>query len=286
MKALMTTLAVIVACSCLLGGCALDIGSAPVKPPWKVTADPVVWIVVADISQSTRPFRGEYLSALTRILEDVRYGDTVVVMSAENKSVQNSDFWVEVDVPAFRYVPSTPLPDTDNSDLLNGWIAKQTPLYQAALAKFKSEHDLVAVRKHIVELSRGPLAHDVAAGTDIFGALYVAGTLFSATHGERRLVLLSDGLVVTPEANWHSGDVTQASVERVVAAQRRSGRLPDLQATSAVLVGANTSDPSRFASLERGWRQYLQATKSDLAHFMRKYSSTILDQWLPNRPAP
>jgi hypothetical protein len=51
-----------------------------------------------------------------------------------------------------------------------------------------------------------------------------------------------------------------------------------------VLVGANTSDPVRFASLERGWQLYLAATKGDLAHFMRRYSSTILDQWLPNRP--
>ena len=140
------------------------------------------------------------------------------------------------------------------------------------------------VRKDIIKLSRGPLAHDVAAGTDIFGALYVASTLFSATPGERRLVLLSDGLVQTPEANWRYGRVTQASVDRVVAAQRRSGQLPDLKATSAVLVGAHTSDPGRFAALERGWRQYLAATNGVLAHFMRKYSSTILDQWLPDRP--
>ena len=284
MKARVIFLTVLVACSGLLGGCAIEIGNQQLDPPWEKTTAPIVWIVVGDVSQSTRPFRDEYLSALTRILEEIRYGDTVVVMSAENESVQNSDFWVECDVPAFRYVPSTPRPDTDNADMTNGWIAKQTPLYEAALDKFKREHDLVDVRKDIIKLSRGPLAHDVAAGTDIFGALYVASTLFSATPGERRLVLLSDGLVQTPEADWRYGPVTQASVDRVVTAQRRSGRLPDLKATSAVLVGAHTSDPGRFAALERGWRQYLAATNGVLAHFMRKYSSTILDQWLPDRP--
>jgi hypothetical protein len=284
MKARMTILTILVAFWCLLGGCALDIGNAPVSAPWDKTASPITWVVVADVSQSTRSFRGEYLSALARILQSVRYGDTVVVMSAENDSVQNSRFWVEYDVPALHYVPSTPRPDTDNADMLNAWIAKQTPLYKTAVDKFKREHSLADVRRHIIALSRDPLAHDVAVGTDIFGALYVAGTLFSATPGERRLVLLSDGLVVTPEANWHSGAVTRASVDRVLAAQRRTGRLPDLRATSVVLVGANTSDPVRFASLEQGWQLYLAATNGDLAHFMRRYSSTILDQWLPNRP--
>lgn len=286
MKARMLIVVTLVACSGLMSACALDIGNKPVEPPWETTANPIVWVVVADVSQSTRPFRGEYLSALTRILEDIRYGDTVVVMSAENESVQNSDFWVEYDVPAFRYVPSTPRPETDNADMTNGWVAKQTPLYEAALAAFMQEHDLAKAQRRIVALSRGPLEHDVAVGTDICGALYVAGTLFAATPGERRLVLLSDGLIQTPEANWRSGKVTPDSVSRLVAAQRREDRLPDLRATSTVLVGGHANDPRRYASLERAWRQYVAATNGDLAHFMRRYSSTILDQWLPDRQEP
>lgn len=247
---------------------------------WMHAQQPTTWVVVVDVTQSTRDARRSYLVALERTLSAVTYGDRVVVMSAENASVVDADLWVEEQLPRFSFTPSTPRPDTDNDLLLQAWVDEQNQSYRTGLAAFRRMHDLVKVRALILAHVRPHVLGDVAAGTDLFGALYVAGTLMEG-GGANRVVLITDGLVQTSGVDWRRGKVASSSVDRLVKDQRKGGELPSLHGARVMLVGASTQADD-FASLRAAWCRYLRAADGQLEpqYFMSKFSSTLFGQWV------
>ena len=286
-RILILALTVLFASCLLLSACGLggSFGGASdtAAEPWTAKAKLITWVVIVDVTKSTRAFRGEYVAALSRILEAVNYGDTVVLMSGENDSVENARYWVEEVVPRFDFMLE-PRPDTDNGLMLDAWRAKQTKRYEDGLAKFEATYALDKIRAKLLARVRGHILKDVVGGTDLFGAAFLAGTLFSATDGEHRMVMLSDGLVQTdkPKVDWRHHEVTTAGVERIVTAQRRDKRLPNLHNATTILIGAHTSDGSSFSALRDGWSQYVAAANGSLepTYFMRRLSTTLLDGWL------
>jgi len=270
-------LAVALAVAMLASACG---GEGAAVEEWTRAPQPTTWLCIIDVSQSTLDARRTYLAALERALGAITYGDRVVVMSAENSSVVNADLWVEQQLPSFSFTPSTPRPDTDNDLLLRAWADEQNQRYRAGLAAFGKTHDLARIHTRILARVRPHVLRDVAAGTDLFGALYVAGTLMHGTDANR-VVLITDGLVQSSGVNWRCGKVAASSVDRLAKAQRKAGELPDLCRADVILVGAST-EARDFAALRAAWCRYVEATggKLESQYFMSKCSSTLFDAWV------
>jgi len=213
------------------------------SPIWESQDARVSYVVVCDVTRSTLWQRDEYVYGLARVLDGVSYGDHLIVMSAEDASVQNSELWIEEALPNYSFTPS-PRPDTDNQLLLDSWQQKQEQIFKQGSEEFVVSHDLSTWRDETLASVQGRILGRVANGSDLAGALYLAGQLLGTTTGrqERRLVLFTDGLIQTPDSNWRSGRVTLGDVKRLVKQQRSAGSLPDLKDVTVTLIGAHADD--------------------------------------------
>ena len=250
---------------------------------WGAQAKPTSYVVVCDVTRSTVGSRDEYIEGLARVLDGVQYGDHVIVMSAEDSSVQNSELWVEETLPGYRFSPS-PRPETDNQLLLDAWQKGEEQRYQQGLDDFASTHDLAAWREKTLARVRDEVLGRVASGTDLAGALYLAGQLLdsSSTTQARRLVMFSDGLIQTASVDWRSGKVTPRDVERLVKQASSGGSLPYLDGVSVTLIGARAEDEKRLAALRGAWSDYVSACGGELdpRFFMTHLSETLYGEWL------
>ena len=264
-----------------LSACGAGQPSSPMS--WETQAAPMDYAVVCDVTQSTLGARDEYVDGLVRVLEGLGHGDRLVVMSAEDSSVQNSELWLEEELPSYAFTPS-PRPETDNELLLDAWQKKEQQRYENGMADFAAAHDLGAWRQDALKRVQGKVHGRVAAGTDLAGALYLAGQLLgSASCGEeRRLVLFTDGLIQTPAVDWRGGAVTSGAVERLVREQRRAGALPDLAGVTVILIGARAENEKRLAALRGAWSRYVSACggRLDPRFFMSHLSETLYGEWL------
>jgi len=264
-----------------LSACGAGQSSSPMS--WEPHDAPANYVVVCDVTQSTLEARGEYVDGLAHVLEGLGYGDHLVVMSAEDSSVQNSELWIEEELPRYVFTAS-PRPGTDNKLLLDAWKTKEQQRYEDGSAGFAAAHDVGAWREEALQRVQRKVLGRVAAGTDLAGALYLAGQLLgTAPHSEeRRLVLFTDGLIQTPAVNWRGGAVTSRAVERLVSEQRRVGALPDLAGVKVILIGARADDEKRLAALRSAWRRYVSACGGELepGSFMSHLSETLYGEWL------
>ena len=250
---------------------------------WETQSTPVSYVVVCDVTRSTLWERDEYLSGLGRVLDGVSYGDHIVVMSAEDSSVENSDMWIEESVPRYSFSPS-PRPDTDNQLLLDSWQKKQEELYRKGLDEFAATHDLTTWRSDALAGVKDRLMSGAANGSDLAGALYLAGQLLGDSSGkeDRRLVLFTDGLIQTPDVDWRSGKVTAGDVTRLVKRQRNAGSLPDLTGVSVTLIGARADDERLLPGLRNAWSKYVASCGGSLdpRFFMSHLSETLYADWM------
>ena len=264
-----------------LSACGAGQSSSPMS--WETQAAPMDFVVVCDVTQSTVAARDEYVDGLSRVLEGLDYGDRLVVMSAEDSSVQNSELWIEEELPRYAFTPS-PRPETDNQLLLDAWQTEEQQRYEDGTAGFAAAHDLGAWRQEALKRVQGKVLGRVVTGTDLAGALYLAGQLLGSEsrREERRLVLFTDGLIQTPAVNWRGGKVTARAVERLVREQRRAGALPDLAGVKVILIGARADDDKRLAALRGAWSTYVSACggKLDPRFFMSHLSETLYGEWL------
>ena len=260
----------------------------PTAQTWDAQPAPASYVVVCDVTQSTRDSRDEYVEGLRRVLDGVRPGDRVIVMSAEDSSVQNSELWVEETLPRFEFSPS-PAPETDNQLLLDAWQREQEQRYKQGLDAFSAAHDLAAWREETLARLEGRVLGRVAAGTDLAGALYLAGQLLDSSSApqDRCLVLFTDGLIQTAAADWRSGRVTAGDVKELVKQTRSDGSLPDLQGVTVTLIGARADDEARLAALRGAWSDYVAACGGELdpRFFMSHLSETLYGEWLDQRTA-
>ena len=267
-----------------VSACGAGQPSSPMS--WDTQAVPMDYAVVCDVTQSTLGARDEYVDGLVRVLEGLGHGDRLVVMSAEDSSVQNSELWIEEELPRYAFTPS-PRPETDNQLLLDAWQTEEQQRYEDGTAGFAAAHDLGAWRQEALKRVQGKVLGRVVTGTDLAGALYLAGQLLGSEsrREERRLVLFTDGLIQTPAVNWRGGKVTARAVERLVREQRRAGALPDLAGVTVILIGARADDDKRLAALRGAWSTYVSACggKLDPRFFMSHLSETLYGEWLGER---
>ncbi len=270
------------ACILTLAACGSGRPASPTGA-WVAPPDPTSYVVVCDVTRSTLGSRDEYLAGLARVLEGVQPGDHVVVMSAEDSSVQNSELWIEEELPRFEF-SLPPAPDTDNQLLLDAWQKEQEQRYRQGLEDFATTHDLVAWRDETLARVENAVKSRAASGTDLAGAVYLAGQLLgsSSGSGDRRLVLFTDGLIQTPSVDWRSGRVTAGDVKRLVKQERSDGALPDLKGVQVTLIGARAEDEQRLSALRGAWSDYVAACGGELdpRFFMSHLSEMLYGEWL------
>ncbi|GEM_PF-4902794 len=260
-------------------------GSATVRPAasWETQDAPTSYVVVCDVTRSTLQERDEYVDGLSRVLKGLTFGDHVIVMSAEDSSVQNSELWIEETLPHYAFSPS-PRPETDNQLLLDAWQQKQEELHQQGSQDFAASHDLTTWRDETLAGVKEQILGRAANGSDLAGALYLAGQLLGDSSGkeDRRLVLFTDGLIQTPDVDWRSGKVTAGDVNRLVRRQRSAGSLPNLNGVSVTLIGARADDERLLPGLRNAWSKYVAACGGDLdpRFFMSHLSETLYADWM------
>ena len=185
------------------------------------------WVVLVDLSLSTSSVRHEYVDALRRILTAVQPGDYLTIASIERSSIENSHFLYQGALPTSCSGRRRPPPATTRwfcrpSRPRSSSAARTSRLGSSALtAGTPNFSEFSASVTHTVLTYRSP-------ATDIFGALQLAGNLFSASSGPCRLVMLTDGVVEDAQVNFRRDYPSDALIRSLARDQQLQHRLPDL----------------------------------------------------------
>lgn len=265
----------------VVAGCGGGDGDASVGP----TQDPrssADWVVVADLSQSTRAYRDDFLHVIELVLEKVRPGDRLTVLTVEKTAVTNARYLVEHEFPQFMFSPS-PRPEGDNEMRQNNYKADEAARLAKEQAAWDADHDLAAERAAILRKVKNPILKARSTPSDIFGGLFLAGNALASAPGGKYIVLLSDGLVNYSGVNWQHQLLNRALVRKTIARQRKNGDFPELAGAQVFVVGAAADNAREFASLRQAWVQYIRATGGNLdgqVHFVNQLDEFGFSAWL------
>jgi hypothetical protein len=240
------------------------------------------WVVLVDLSQSTLPFRRDYLDALGHVLRAVRPGDSLTILSIERSSVQNAQFLYQGTFPRYQFEPSPP-PDTDNPLAIKDHKAQEQQRRAREQAQFNRAHNLTTEMRRLRDGMASKVLTSRARATDIFGSLLLAGNQFSATPGPHRLIMLSDGVVVDGEVDFPREPPTTSLIARIAHRQKREHRLPNLRGAELLVVGARLGGAARFAQLSRAWQLYINRYAGghlQARFFMSRLSDGLFAAWL------
>jgi hypothetical protein len=226
--------------------------------------------------------RRDYVEALRRILNCIQPGDTLAIVSIEKSSIENSHYLFQGTFPRYVFVPGTP-PNTDNPLLLDAFKTREEKRRADEQAAFDLTHDLSAELKAVRSTTTHTILTYRSPATDIFSALQLAGALFSAADGPRRLAMLTDGVVQTPQVDFRRQPPTRSSIAQLAHTQRLHHELPSLHGARVLVVGARLGSTSGFAGLSYGWCTYINryaGGRLQSRFFMSRLSDQLLQAWL------
>lgn len=271
-------LALCAASVCLLDACGPSTQRVSRAAPLLGTT----WVMLVDLSGSTLSARHDYIDALREVLNAVRPGDHLAILSIEQSSIENSRYLYQGEFPCFVFRPGTS-PDTDNQLLLEAFKAKEKQRYANEKAQFERSHDLNTLRRRIrTAVTHAILTHKAPA-TDIFGALQLGGNLLSTTKGPRRLVMLTDGVVEDQQVSFRRHPPTDTVISSLARTQRLEHRLPSLHGARVLVVGARLGGAVGFAQLGHAWCLYINRHAGGSLQsrfFMSRLSDQLFSAWL------
>lgn len=101
--------------------------------------------------------------------------------------------------------------------------------------------------------------------TDIFGALYLAGIIFSGDPGEKKLVILSD-MRNTTYVNLESPSSID---EKMLVNVEKAGLIPDLKGVKVWVMGVSScgKDVKYWLSLKKFWEEFFTKSGASLLSF-------------------
>jgi hypothetical protein len=102
--------------------------------------------------------------------------------------------------------------------------------------------------------------------THVVDAAHVAAQLFrnDIRRTSRYCLYLTDGLEESRDANFRLNPPGTSDTEALVARLRVAGRLPALQGTRVVVVGARASSPEAMVAVEHFWRRFFAAAGAEM----------------------
>lgn len=279
-RAALGAVALLACMGLLLGGCGTGGNPSSSSPP-TAESQASTWVLVVDLSKSTLPYRGEFVRSLGVILDNVRPGDRLAVVSVESTAVKDSRYLYEAEVPSFSFSPS-PRPETDNDLVNDAFDAGEQQRYDRELAAWQKAHSPEDLKNEVLAAVERPIRETVSSPSDLFGGLYLAGGILSSAPGKKRVVMLSDGLVNYAGVNWQHKTVTKADVKAALEKQNADGDKPDLHGSPVFMIGVSADSAKKFAALRSAWMRYLEAVGGKLGEqdFLRQLETFRLEDWL------
>lgn len=158
----------------------------------------------------------------------------------------------------------------------------------AKLGGFRAEMDvsIADTGKHYDDLATGKLVHEKAQSTiaallkpvkgsmetrilDVISALEPLITEARTNKQRIRLLMLTDGIEETQEANMAKSTVDDTWINRVIAARQRAKLIPKLVDVETFMIGGGGSSAAQAKAIEAFWRRYLSITGAQLKFYGR-----------------
>lgn len=223
--------------SCLVSGCSTG-----------QRANNACVLVLFDQSVGMQSTRDRYAADFAKVVAKLEGGDTILGDVITEDTHKTASFPIDQDIPRF---------DALNDDELG---------YKAKLAK---------ARKDLLKKADELLASR-AANSDILSGFLLAEKVFGGERGlaakHRVLIVFTDAIQQTPEYDFTAlAEYSDEEIARIISAQKKQSRLPDLSGVRVYIVGVNamadphaSMAPEKTAWVERFWLSYAAATKASL----------------------
>jgi hypothetical protein len=196
-------------------------------------------VVLVDVTSSVQaPDWALYERAFEKLLASGRPGDRVVMATVADR-------------PASKFIAAV-----DRSYPATGRSLED---------EIKARHTQEALRKDFAEL-RSASARNARA-TRLIDAMGATAELFAqARHSGQtmRLLVLSDMIEESTLANFARKAPDEASTQRLLAARRAAGLIPDLHSVSVQVVGASGPSAEHMARIRSFWVAFFTATGASL----------------------
>jgi hypothetical protein len=170
-------------------------------------------------------------------------------------ALNNSRIPIHVDIPSYSVFNSTP--------------EKHAKAVQAAVALLHKQ-----VEAAINEGSR-------AQSTPIMESLQMAQKVLNGSEFKqcehKQLIIFSDMVQESPLYNFAKNPMSAAIGQRILGAERKAGRIPDLAGVKVWKAGASAEGLSdeRIRNLQAFWIEYFHAAGADLS--ADRYGSSLLN---------
>jgi hypothetical protein len=231
------------------------------RPPGADQRGKVVFCLF-DLSASTEGqiTREKYANSFGRILDKLSEGDTIVADAITDNPLSQSSFPVNETFPEFK-------PDTDNELLLKGKRDKLAAELRAARERINGT--VVAL---LTDQSRK------INRTRILDSLQLADRVFHTYNRQRQvLVVFSDMIEESDQYNFQKQRLSATERERIIEAQKKAGRLPDLSGVRVYVVGSSVGDQrssDMYQNIQDFWLHYFKVSGADLAK--ERYGSALI----------
>lgn len=204
-----------------------------------------------DKSKSAESDRRVAKLAMTKIVDSLRPGDSLVVGEISARSADDFASCIEFDLPK-PLPPRNPMLD---SELIYRKVV-------SARAGVDSTH-IGALRVEVALLLDAP---DDAGSTAIFQALAIAAQYFAVEVRERKVLVLLSDMIETSACNFRCVQIDDGYVSRQIESHRRLHLLPNLTGVTVYVAGAHGPTPERCAAIERFWREYMGAAGASVQY--------------------
>jgi hypothetical protein len=88
-------------------------------------------------------------------------------------------------------------------------------------------------------------------------------------------VLVSDMLEDSEEYNFERQQLNDGFIQRVIAEQKKKGRLPDLSGAKVYVAGASAKSANTALEVQKFWIAYCKAANADLTS--QNYGSALMN---------
>ena len=200
-------------------------------------------VVLVDRSASTGRDRALYQRAAKAVIEGLKPGDRLIASPITEASANDFRDYLDASLPA-------PLAPLRLWDVPQKYAAEK----QAWEEQYKTKMN--QIRQATDKLLEAPSG---SPKTRIFESLRITAQILASEHRPVKVVVvLSDMLEDSNEADFEAMQLSDAAIAKELARQQQQQIVPDLRGVRVFVAGASGEPLERAAALERFWRRYFQ----------------------------
>ena len=234
--------------TCILWATVLIVGILAGCGKEKASPGGACVVVLFDLSVGAQSVRDRYVDGFSIVFQALDEGDTILADVITDQTQQTASFPINTVIPRFSGLTDDPQGYGESRQL-------------------QSEQVQETVRK---------LLDRDAPNSDIMSGFVLAGKIFGSARGAgadpKVLVVFTDAIEQTSECDFTAvTDLSDGKIDRLIKADKTTGRLPSLCGVRVYMVGVNAMlDPNanmsreKLAWVERFWLSYASATGAEL----------------------